>query len=103
MRFGLIITGLADPRSESGRDQFGSQSFGSKKVGEVRVELSLTTASLRVDPAQGIALPVATNTLLVTSSTTTPPAAQIPAPPDDGVWKTGCVPVPLAGTATTYP
>jgi hypothetical protein len=65
------------------------------------VGLSLTTASLIDDPAHGIALPVATNTLWETSSTNTPPAAHMPEAPD-GVWKTLVVP-PAVGTPSTQP
>ena len=83
MRFGLISSGLADPRSESGAHQLGAQSLGWKEVGDVSVGLNLITESL--NPSQGIALPTEMKTLLEVSSTTTPPAAQTPAPPDDGV------------------
>src|ERR1700674_207483 len=82
MRLGLIRTGLADPRSESGLHQLACQSLGSKKVGVVRVGLTLTIASLSVDPAQGIAFPVGKKTLWEVSSTTIPPAAHTLSAPE---------------------
>src|SRR6267142_2400715 len=78
MRVGLINTGLAEPRSESGLHQLPCQSGGWKYVGEARVRpaVCLTIASLMVAPAQGIALPVGMKTLVLTSSMTTPPGDQ---------------------------
>src|SRR5450759_2806089 len=100
MRLGLISTGLADPRSESGVHQLDCQSLGSKKVGEVRVGLTLTTASLSVDPEQGIAFPVAKKTLWELSSTMTPPGAHtLPAP--EGVRNTFSELTPSVGTPAT--
>ena len=102
MRLGLISKGLADPRSESGLHQLDCQSLGSKNVGEVNVGLTRTTASLRLEPAHGIALPVAKKTLCELSSITTPPGAQTLSAPD-GVWNTVDELTPSVGTPTTHP
>jgi hypothetical protein len=81
IKLGLMITGVADPRSKSGPHQLEDQSWGWKKevaapsVAAVRITESLLTA-----PEHGIAFPVAKKTLPVLSSTSTPPAAQTPSP-----------------------
>src|SRR5690348_15973941 len=62
MRFGLIRTGLAEPRSLSGTHQLSCQSAGWKAVGEPRAELVPITESLLMAPSHGIALPVAKKT-----------------------------------------
>src|SRR6266849_8952027 len=69
IKVGLMSTGLADPRSESGPHQLDCQSCGSKKLGEPSVGVNLTTASLYVDPPQGSAFPVATKMNCEVSST----------------------------------
>ena len=102
MRVGLIKTGLADPRSESGPHQFVCQSSGWKNVGDVRVGLSRTMESLMDAPLQGIALPVAKKTLWEELSTSTPPAAHTLSALE-GVLKTLFRALPAVGTPTTYP
>src|SRR4029077_17603787 len=99
-RLGLISTGLADPRSESGPHQLDCQSLGWKNVPEVRVGFSLITESLRVAPEQGIAFPVANMMLPEASSTRIPPAAQTLSAPD-GVRQTLTALTPSVGTPNT--
>ena len=101
IRPGLINTGLAEPRSESGLHQLACQSGGVKYVGvgRERVAVCLTIASLMVEPLQGIAFPVGMKTFVVESSITTPPGDHTLSA-CEGVLKTiGAA--PLVGTATT--
>ena len=101
IRPGLINTGLAEPRSESGLHQLACQSGGVKYVGvgRERVAVCLTIASLMVEPLQGIAFPVGMKTFVVESSITTPPGDHTLSA-CEGVLKTiGAA--PLVGAATT--
>src|SRR5437667_450190 len=86
------------PALQSGEAQAALQGL----KGEVNVGLTRTTASLRLEPARGIALPVAKKTLCELSSITTPPGAQTLSAPD-GVWNTVDELTPSVGTPTTHP